>query len=128
MKQWKSIQKHRPLSFFLTRTTMLHHVLWLGRMAPKSSISHRWLWTSSTKGRGIHQNCSLKGALSVIFITCLVEWVQPTLPSSSRKTSWYSTKSDWAESANSWGHNAKPLKSSSSSNFPCLCLLVNLGD
>ena len=34
-------------------------------MAPKSSISYRWLWTSSTKGRGIHLNHSLKGVSSV---------------------------------------------------------------
>ena len=124
----KSIQKHRHPSFFLTRTTALHHALWMGHMAPKSSISHRWLWTSSTKGWGIHWNCSLNGASSIIFIMCSVEWVQPSLPDSSKKTSWYLTRNDLAESAKSGGHDSKPLKCSSSSNFPCPCHMVNLGD
>ena len=122
------MQKHRLLSFFPTNTTMLHHTLWLGCMVPESRISCRWLWTSSTKGGGIHQNHYLKGVSSIILIMCLVEWVQLSLPSSSKNTSWYSTKSNWAESANSRGCDAKPLKSSSSSDFPCLCLMVNLGD
>ena len=83
-------------------------------MAPKSSISHRWLQTFSTKGGGICLNHSLKGVSSVILIICLVEWVQPSLPGSNEKTSWYSTKSDWAESDSSRGHDSKPLRSSSS--------------
>ena len=107
---------------------MLHHTLWLGHMVPKCSISCRWLWTSSTKGGGIHLNHSLKGVSSVTLVMCLVKCVQPSLLGSSKKTSWYSIKSDWAESANSRGHDAKPLKSSSSSNLPCLCLMVNLGN
>ena len=96
-------------------------------MAPASSISQKWLWTSSTKGRGICLNHSLKGVSSVTLITCLVEWVQPNSVGSNEKTSWYSAKSHWVESANSGGHNSNPLRSSSLNSFPCLCLTVNLG-
>ena len=76
-KWQKSMQNCRPASFFLTNTTTLHHALWLGLIAPVSSISHRWFQTSSTRGRGIHLNLSLKGVSSVTFIMCSVEWVQP---------------------------------------------------
>ena len=99
----KLMQKHRLPSFFMTDTTALYHTLWLGHMVPKSCISHSWLQTSSTKGGGICQNHSLQGVSSVIFIMCSVEWVKPSSPSSSKKTSWYSTKSYQAESANSRG-------------------------
>ena len=68
LRQQKSIQKCRPPSIFLTNTTALHHALWLGLIVPDSSISHKWLWTSSASGRGIHLNCSLKGVSSVTFI------------------------------------------------------------
>ena len=121
------IQKCKPLSFFLTNTTMLHHTLWLGHMAPDSNISSRWLWTSSTKGEGIHLNHSLKGVSSVNLIICSVDWVQPNLAGSNEKILWYSAKSCWAESASSGGPNSNPLRSSSSNSFPCLCLMVNLG-
>ena len=121
----KSIQKHRPPSFFLTSTTMLHHTLWLGHMVPKSSISCRWLQTSSTKG-GICQNCSLKGISLVILIMCSVEWVQPSSLGSKEKTSWYLTRSDWAEPTSPRGHDSKPLRPSSSNNLSCLCFTVNL--
>ena len=78
--RWQnSMQKCRPPSFFLTNTTALHHTLWLGLIVPDSSISHRWLQTSSTGSRGICLNHSLKGVSSVTFIMCSVEWVQPIL-------------------------------------------------
>ena len=122
----RSMQKCKPPSFFLTNTTALHHALWLGHMAPDSSISLRWLWTSSTKGGGICLNHSLKGVSSVILIMCSVEWVQPNSAGSNEKTLWYSAKSCQAESAISGGHNSNPLRFSSSNSFPCLCLTVNL--
>ena len=69
----KSMQNHKPPSFFLTNTTALHHVLWLGGIVPDSSISWRWLLTSLTKGGGICLNHSLKGVSSVTLIVCSVE-------------------------------------------------------
>ena len=117
LRQGKSLQKCRPPIFFLTSTTALHHALWLGHMAPESSISCRWLWTSTTKDGRIHLNCSLKGVSLVILITCLVDWVQQSSPGSKEKTLWYLAKNSRAESASSGGHNSKPLSSSSSNNF-----------
>ena len=38
----KSMQKRSDPSFFLTKTTALHHGLLLGRITPASSISFRW--------------------------------------------------------------------------------------
>ena len=74
MFRWqKSMQNHKPPSFFLINTTALHHALWLGQIAPDSSISWRWLQTSLTRGRGIHLNHSLKGVSSVTLIVCSVE-------------------------------------------------------
>ena len=122
--QCRSISLHPS---FLTNTMALHHALWLGCIAPDYSISLRWLWTSSTKGRGICLNCSLKGVSSVTLIVCLVEWVQPNSAGSNEKTLWYLAKSQWADSANSGGHDPSPLRSSSSNSFPCLCWTVNLG-
>ena len=123
----KLMQKHRLPSFFLTNTTALHHAVWLGLIAPDSSISCRWLQTSSTNGGGICLKCSLKGVSSVTFIMCSVEWVQPNSAGSNENTSWYSAKSWWVASASSRGQESNLLKSSSSNNFPCLCLTVNLG-
>ena len=80
------------LSFFQTSTTVINHALWLGWIAPESSISHRCAWTSSTNCIGIHLNCSLNGASSVTLITCLVKWVQLSLQCSKEKMSWYSAR------------------------------------
>ena len=121
------MQNHRPPSFFLTNTTALHHALWLGLIVQDSSISPKWFWTSSTRGRGICLNHSLKGVSSVTFIVCSVEWVQPHSMGSNKNMSWYSAKSWQAASSSSGGQESNPLKSSSSNNFPCLCLTVNLG-
>ena len=121
------MQNCRPPSSFLTNTTALHYALWLGQIAPDSSISCRWFWTSSTRGGGIHLNHSLKGLSSVTFIVCSVEWVQPNSMGSNGNMSWYLAKSQQAASASLGGQESNPLKSSSSNNFPCLCLTVNLG-
>ena len=69
----KSMQNHRPPSFFLTNTTTLHQALWLGQIVPNSSIYSRWFWTSSTNDGGIHLNHSLKGVSFITFIVCFVE-------------------------------------------------------
>ena len=58
------MQKRSDPSFFLTKTTALHHGLLLGRITPASSISFRWSLTSSNCGGGILQNRSLKGGVS----------------------------------------------------------------
>ena len=121
------MQNCRPPSFFLINTTTLHHILWLDWIAPDSSISCRWFWTSSTRGGEICLNHSLKGVSSVTFIVCSVEWVQPNSTGSNENISWYLAKSWPVASASLGGQESKPLKSSSSNNFPCLCLTVNLG-
>ena len=126
-RQQKSMQKHRPPSFIHTSTMVLHQVLWLGLMALDSNISLRWFLTSSTIGSGIHLNCSLKGVLSITFIVCSVEWVQPSSAGSNENMSWYLARSQCTASANSGAHESRPLKSSSSNSLPCLCLTVNFG-
>ena len=60
----KSMQKRSDPSFFLTKTTALHHGLLLGRITPASSISFRWSRTSSNCGGGILRNRSLNGGVS----------------------------------------------------------------
>ena len=118
------MQKCRPPSFFLTNTTALHQAPWLGWIVPDSSISHRWFWTSSTSSGGICLNHSLKGVLSVTFIMCSIEWVQPNYAGSSKNMSWYLARSWWVVSASM---ESSPLKSNSANSLPCLCLTVNLG-
>ena len=102
-RQQKSIQKCKPSSFFCTNTMALHQALWLGLMAPDSNISFKWFLTSSTISGGIRLNGSLKGVLSVTFIICSVEWVQPNSARSNENTSWYLARSWQAASASSWG-------------------------
>ena len=126
-KQWKSIQKCRPPPFFHTSTTALHQALWLGLMALDSNMSFKWFLTSSTSGGGIHLNHSLKGVLSVTFMICSMEWVQPNSAGSNENTSWYLVRSQWAASANSGVQKSRLLKSNSSNNLPYLCLTVSLG-
>ena len=99
------MQNCRPPFSFLTNTTMLHHALWLGLIVPDSSISCRWIWTSSTRGRGICLNHSLKGLSSVTFIMCSVEWVQPNSMGSNKNTLWYLAKRWWVASTSSRGHS-----------------------
>ena len=126
-KHQKLMQKCRPPSFFLTNTTALHQALWLGQIAPDSSIFHRWFWTSSTSSGGIHLNCSLKGVSSVTLIMCSVEGVQPNSAGSNENTLWYSVRSQQVASASLKGQESSSLKSNSSNSLPCLCLTVNLG-
>ena len=120
------MQKCRPLSFFQTNTTALHHALCLGQIAPESNISHKCLWTSSTNGGGICLNHSLKGISLVTLITCSVEWAQPSLLGSNEKMSWYLAKRDQVEAASSGGQDSNLLRSNSSNNFSCLCFTVSL--
>ena len=121
------MQNCRPPSFFLTNTTALHQALWLGLIAPDSSISCRWFQTSSTSSRGICPNLSLKGVSSDTYFLHLVEWVQPNSMGSNENMSWYLARSWQVASASPGGQESNPLKSSSSNSFPCLCLTVNLG-
>ena len=121
------MQNCRPPSFFLTNTTTLHHALWPDWIVPDSNISLRCFWTSSTKGGGIHLNCSLKGVSSITFIVCSVEWVQSNSAGSNKNTSWYLAKSQWAAFTISGGQESNSLKSSSSNSFPCHCLTVSFG-
>ena len=121
------MQNHRPPSFFLTNTTVLHQALWLGWIAPDSSISCRWFLTSSTNSRGICLNCFLKGVSSVTFNVCSIEWVQPNSTGSNENMLWYLARSWQAASASLGDQESNPLKSNSSNSLPCLCLTVDLG-
>ena len=104
----------------------LHKALWLSLVVPDPNISFKWFWTSSTIGSGIHLNHSLKGVLSVTFILCSVEWVQPNSAGSIENMLWYSAWSQQAVSASYGAHKSRPLKSNLSNNLPCLCLTVSL--
>ena len=99
--QQKSMQDHRPPSFFCTNTTALHQALWLGLIAPDSNISCRWFQTSSTNGGGICLNCSLKGVSSVTFTVCFMEWVQSNSTGSNENMSWYLARNQQAASTSS---------------------------
>ena len=46
---------------------------------------------------------------------------------SNENTSWYLARSQWAASTSFGAHESRPLKSNSSNNLPCLCLMVSLG-
>ena len=119
-RQRKSLQNHRLPSFFLMNTTALHQALWLGWIAPNSSISCRWFQTSTTNGRAIHLNHSLKGVSSVTFIMCSIEWVQPNSTGSNENTLCYSARSQQAAYAISGGQESNPLRSNSLNSLPCL--------
>ena len=124
-KSWCRTIGHHPSS--LPTPLPLHQALWLGWIAPNSSISYRWFQASSTNGRGIHPNHSLKGVSSITFIMCSVEWVQPNSAGSNENMLWYLARSWQAASASLGGQESNPLKSNSSNSLPCLCLTVNLG-
>ena len=55
-----------------------------------------------------------------------MEWAQPNSTGSNENTS-YLAKSQQAASASSEAQESRPLKSNSSNNLPCLCLMVSLG-
>ena len=88
----KSMQKRSDPSFFLTKTTALHHGLLLGRITPASSISFRCSLTSSNCGGGILRNRSLNGGVfgSLRTILCSAALVWPMSCFSRKKISWYS--------------------------------------
>ena len=113
-RHWKLMQKHRLPSFFLTSMTVLHHVLWLGLIAPDSNISLKCFLTSSTISGGICLNHSLNGVSSVTFMECSVVWVHPSSARSNENVSWYLARSQQALSTNSGAHESKPLRSNSS--------------
>ena len=93
---WKSMQKHRPLSFLHTNTTALHNCLWLGQIVPNSIISFTCAQTSSTIRGVILQNLSLKGLSSRTLISCFAKSIQPISPGSRERMSWYSGNRPWA--------------------------------
>ena len=121
----KSMQNHKPPSFFLTKTTALHHTLWLSQIVPDSSISQRWFGTSSTRGGGICLNHSLKG-VSICHSDCMLGRVSAAQLCRVLIERHFGTglRASGSASANSGGHESNPLRSSLSNNFPCLCLTV----
>ena len=114
------MQKHRPLSFLCTNTTVLHHGLWLGWIAPTFGISFMYEWTSSTMGGGIFQNLSLKGLLSTALIWCFARSAQPNSPGSKEKMSRYSANRTWAAA---WFLSDHPCRLDKSSYWKSTSLL-----
>ena len=97
-----------------------HHVTpwgWLGWMAYASSMSLRDVLTSS-KGGGIHLNHSLKGSLSVMWISCSITLMQPSSLSSKAKMSWKVKTSSLATAA-LWVQELKPSRFNFSRSFSC---------
>ena len=113
------MQKCRVPSFFLTNMTALHQGDWLGHMAPASSISLKEAWTSSKSGGGILLNLSLKGSLSMMWISSSTALVQPNSFFSSTKMSRYDNTNCSAASAFLGAQFFRPLKSSFSRSFAC---------
>ena len=91
----RSIQNLSPPSFFLTSTTALVHGLKLLLIAPTSTISWRWFFTSSYRWGGILLYLSLKGWGSVILMACFRILHLPISKSFWEKTSADSTKIFW---------------------------------
>ena len=117
----KSMQKRSDPSFFLTKTTALHHGLLLGQITPASSISFRCSLTSSNCGGGILQNRSLNGGVSgsLRTILCSAALVWPMSCFSRKKISWYSFRRPRAFSACSVGQSSRPDKSNLSRSKSC---------
>ena len=115
------MQKCRPLSFLHTSTTALHQGLWLGWIAPSSSISFTWEWTLSTIGGGIPWNLTLKGSLSVTLISCLARSVQPNSPGFREKMSWYSASRACVVTQLLADYHSRPDKSSCWKGTSFLC-------
>ena len=117
----KSMQKRSDPSFFLTKTTALHHGLLLGRITPASSISFRCSLTSSNCGGGILQNRSLNGGVSgsLRTILCSAALVWPMSCFSRKMISWYSLRRPRAFSACSVGQSSRPDKSNLSRSKSC---------
>ena len=106
------MQKHRPLSFLHTNTTVLHLGLWLGQIVPTSNISFTCAWTLSTIPGGILQNLSLKGSPSTTLTSCFAKSIQPNSPGSSEKMLWYLANRHWAAAWFLSEHPYRPDKSS----------------
>ena len=125
----KSMQKQSEPSFFLTKTTTLHHGLLLGRMAPASNISFRCSLTSSTCVGGILRKRSLKGGVSgsLKTILCVTALVCPISCFSREKRSWYSFRRLRAWAASSSGHISNPTRSNFSIKRACLSASVRAG-
>ena len=115
------MQKCRPPSFLHTNTTVLHHGLWLGWIAPTSNISFTCAWTLSTIGGGILWNLSLKILSLITLISCFAKSVQPNSLGSREKILWYSTNRAWAAAWFPSDHSSRPDKSSCWKNTSLLC-------
>ena len=117
----KSMQKRSDPSFFLTKTTALHHGLLLGQITPASSISFKCSLTSSNCGGGILRNRSLNGGVSgsLRTILCSAALVWPISCFSRKKISWYSLRRPRAFSACSVSQVSRPDKSNLSRSKSC---------
>ena len=83
--------------------TALHQGDRLGHITPTPSMSLSEVHTSSRSGRRMHQNLSLKGSLSLIWISCSIALMQPSSFPSSVKMLWMAKTSFLVVAAFLWG-------------------------
>ena len=111
IKLMKVNAKVQTSVFLHTSTTALHHGLLLGQIVPTSNISFTCAWTTSTIRGGILQSLSLKGSPSTTLISCFTKSVQPKIPGSREKMSWYSATRSWTATWFLPDHLSRPDKS-----------------
>ena len=113
------MQKCKVPSFFWTNTMALHHVDWLGCIAPTSSMSLSEACTSSRSSGGMHLNLSLKGSLLLMWISCSIALMHPSLFPFSVKMSWKAKTSSLAATAFLGVQLLRPPKFSFLRSFSC---------
>ena len=92
---------------------------WLGCITLMCSMSLSKVHTSFRSGGGMHQNCSLKGLLLLIWILCSIALVQPNSFPSSTKMSWKAKISSLAAAKFLRVQLLRPSKFSFSRSFSC---------
>ena len=97
----------------------MHHGDWLGCIAPTSSMSLSEAHTSSRSSGGMHLNCSLKGSLLLMRISCSITLMHPSLYPSSMKMSWKAKTSSLPAGTFLGVQLLRPSKFSFSRSFSC---------
>ena len=98
---------------------VLHHREWLGWIAPTSSISLSEVHTSSSRGRGMRLNHSLKGSLSLMRILCSIALIHPNSLLSNMKISLNARTSSFATAMFLGDQPLRPSKFNFSRSFSC---------
>ena len=102
----------------------MHQGDWLGCIAPTSSMSQSKVCTSSRSGRGMCLNCSLKGSLLLMQISCSVTLVHQSSFPSSAKMSWKAKMSSLVAAAFLGVQLPRPSKFSFSKSFSCCAATI----